>query len=220
MCNVTHIVRIVQGCARSLSSSSWIAYELLLHTCLEWQHLHMHWIMMDYVYAFEVQLVWQCQRFFKTTTTGLHCIALFLRPLGKHPQVESTRPVKPNHIWIPNFSMPVFKPTLQTHILQTIRATLPWKTLLKWTKTCKNKDKGKTKSKHRESPAMLAEWKQSPNWGRHIGHSWKAKLSKLSKCIMVLTSETTRTRARVCIIKFFATAPRLPVPLNSSSNFI
>lgn len=69
----------------------------------------------------------------------------------------------------------------------------------KWTKTCKDEDKGK-KPKHGESPAMLAEWKQSPNWGKHIGHSWKAKLSKLSKCIIVLTSETTRTRASVCIL--------------------
>ena len=170
------------------------------------------------IYAFEVQLVWQCQRFFKTTTTGLHCIALFLRPLGKHPRVYSVSEAKPY------LDTKLFYAGLQTNSSDSHSTNNSCNTALKNTlevdKDMQKQRQRKKKSKHPESPAMLAEWKQSPNWGKHIGHSWKAKLSKLSKCIMVLTSETTRTRASVCIIKLFATAPRLPVPLNSSSNLI
>lgn len=156
---------------------------------------------LDYAHAFGVELVWQCQWFFETTTTGLDCIALFLRPLGKHQTWVYTSEAKPCLDTKLFDACLQTKRTLQTHILQTLPTTLPWKTLLNRSgqRHAKTKTKEK-KHKHGESPAMLAEWKQSPNWGKHIGHSWKAKLSKLSKCIIVLTSETTRTRASVCIL--------------------
>ena len=114
---------------------------------------------LDYAHAFGVELVWQCQWFFETTTTGLDCIALFLRPLGKHRTwvyASEAKPCLDTKLFDACFQT---KRTLQTHILQTLPTTLPWKTLLNRSgqRHAKTKTKEKNLNTVKAQPCWLNE---------------------------------------------------------------